>query len=70
METKPFLIENSGSKKSFPCFIRSCDNASEHVIRLKHGTATLQVCLCNDCLNKPREFILRGLGIQTKNACN
>ncbi len=64
METKPFLTEIPRFRKSFPCFIRGCKNASERVIRLKHGTATIQVCLCNDCLNKPRESVLRGLGIQ------
>ena len=66
METKPFLTEIPRFKNSFPCFIRSCKNASEHVIRLKHGSAIIQVCLCDDCLNESRESILRGLRIQPK----
>ena len=41
MKTKPFLTENPRSRKPIPCFIRVCYNASEHVIRLKHGIATL-----------------------------
>ena len=70
MKTKPFLTEIPHSRKSIPCFIRGCNNPSEQVVRLKHGTATLQVCLCDDCLSKSRESILRGLGIQAKNVFN
>ena len=70
MKTKPFLTEIPRSRKSIPCFIRGCYNASEHVVRFKHGTATLQVCLCDECVNKSRESILRGLGIQTESVFN
>ena len=66
MEVKPFLTEIPRFKNTFPCFMRSCKNTSEHVIRFKHGRATIQVCLCDDCLKKSRESILQGLGIQPK----
>lgn len=70
MENKPFLTETPCFRKSFQCFMSDCNNVSGHVIRLKHGTATIQVCLCNDCLKKSRESVLQGLGIQTREVLN
>jgi len=70
METKPFLLENPHHREPIRCFVRGCKNLSQHVTRFKHGTATLQVCLCNDCMKKSSKFILQGLGLGTKDTVN
>lgn len=63
METRHFLEEIPPRQKPIRCFVRDCKSASGHLTRFKYGSVTLQVCLCETCLRKSRESILRGLGI-------
>ena len=56
MEMTTFFTEIPGFKNTFPCYMRSCKNASEHVIRLKHGSTFIQVSLCDDCFKQVKRF--------------
>ncbi len=45
----------------FPCFIRGCHREAVNLARLTKGQIVVQVCLCDECLAKSAENILRGL---------
>jgi hypothetical protein len=67
--TIPFEV-NRYRKRPMPCFIWGCKNQAEHLTRFNYGDAVVQVCLCDDCLNKSPEFILKGLRAQPENVVN
>lgn len=56
--------------ESFPCFIRNCHHQARHVVKLRHGKLTVQVCLCDACLRKSTKVILQGLGIRSQETLN
>jgi hypothetical protein len=67
--TIPFEV-NRYRKRPMPCFIWGCKNQAEHLTKFNYGDAVVQVCLCDNCLNKSPEFILKGLRAQPENVVN
>lgn len=53
-------------RESFPCFIHNCRRQARHVVKLRHGKVIVQACLCDACLHKSANMILRGLGIRPR----
>jgi hypothetical protein len=49
----------------FPCFVRSCQAKAEHLAKMTHGEAIVQVFLCNEFGHKTPEAILFGLTMQS-----
>lgn len=48
-------------RQPFPCFIRGCHRNAVSLARFTNGQVVVQVCLCDECLAKSAESILRGL---------
>ena len=70
MEAKPIIWEIARFRKHFPCFIWGCKKEAEHLTKFMHHGAVVQVCLCDDCMHKSPEFILKGLKAQPEIAVN
>ena len=71
MEIAPIPFEvNRYRKRPMPCFIWGCQKQAEHLTKFMYGDTVVQVCLCDDCLKKSPEFILKGLSMQPENVVN
>jgi hypothetical protein len=71
MEAKPILWEVPRYRnRPFPCFINGCQKEAGHLTKFSYGDAIVQVCLCDDCLKKSPQFILKGLRMQPENVAN
>jgi len=57
-------------RQPFPCFIRGCHREAVNLARLTKGQIVVQVCLCDECLAKSAETILRGLRAEPEKFAN
>lgn len=61
IESRPLVWRVVHNPQAFPCFIHGCQEPAEHLVKLTHGDAIVQVCLCNECQRKSVHTILQGL---------
>jgi hypothetical protein len=71
MQIEPIPFEvNRYRKRPMLCFIWGCLKEAQHLTKFMYGDTAVQVCLCDDCLKKSPEFILKGLRMQPENVVN
>jgi|GEM_PF-4950039 hypothetical protein len=71
MEITPITFEQHHYRQTpMPCFIKDCEKPAVHLTRFTYGVAKVSVCLCEDCVHKSPEAVLKGLGMDWENIDN
>jgi len=65
IETNPIVWKALDQHQPFACFIRGCRERAEHFVKIRHGEAVFQVCVCHKCQSKSVHAILDGLTMQS-----